>query len=428
MIEKLQNKGKLSLWQYAGFVALLVFPIAEAALKLPLSTKRSLNLTAFDLTIIIAFISLLAHWFKRKCLFERLKSNAFAFLPSLLFLAAAAITYFSIDNNKSSSIPLFVKLFIQYAEYLLIAPVVFLALFKTEPNKTLSCISIGFIFTVLSCIIDNQFCENETAFSIGGLLLNRNNYAAYFALIMPFLVLSFPSICKKSMLTILTVASVAVGIWYVQTAWAFASVLFCLIVFLIYSISKKHSYAVIASSIILISLFGAMYNRKNVLADSVQVYVKYTDPVTEEVSAEHTMRYYRWAANINMIRGNLLKGVGLGQYGKRLKEYYSGISIPEGRTDVVQNYNIKANEPFSFGAVFVLLAEVGIIGFSLFIAVLASACICLLNHSEESWIKTTVLLSLFSIIIISLFANPLTRGCGGAISLILVLGISKKDR
>ncbi|MHC4870539.1 MAG: O-antigen ligase family protein [Planctomycetota bacterium] len=422
MTETLEKSEKLSLWQYAGFVTLLVFPVAEAALKVPLSSKRSLNLTLFDVTLFISFILLVVDWIKSGDFSEKLKSSALSFLPSLLFLLITVFTYSSIDRTKSSSTPLFVKLFIQYAEYLFIAPVVFWALIKTELKTALSCVCIGFTVSVVSCFVDNQFCENESSFYVGGFLLNRNNFAAYFAMALPPVISCLFYNNRNTIITIISVITAAVGAWFVQAAWALTAVFFCLIISLVYSAAKKNIQAVIAVSVILISLIGAACQRKDILNDSVQVYVKYTDPETQEVSAEHTMRYYRWAANMNMIKANFFKGVGLGQYGKRLKEYYSGISIPEGRTDVASNYNVKASEPFSFGLVFILLSELGIFGFAVFLATLAVTCLTLFTSETQDWSKSAVLMSLIAVIIISLYANPLTRGCGGAFSLLISLG------
>ncbi len=417
-------------WQISATLALLVIPIADAILKIPLNEKRALNLTAFDITIFPAFFLLLWSWMTSGELRQKISDFGKKFSPSLIFLCIVIIG-FILNYGKIVSISLSIKSFIQYLEYLFIAPVVFSVLFATNHIRAWRTFTFGSLISMIICGLDYWFSKNETLFSVGGLLLNKNNFAVYFVLSLP--ILSIVLFNDKSKI-IKAVASITflLGIYLSFTAWAVVAISITLALFILKGINDHNYSMFLINSLFVLMLFFSVYRHRTPIFDSVQVYAKYIDSNTGETTVRHTMRYYRWAANMNMIKANLFLGVGVGQYGKHIKKYYYGINLPEGRTDIEKDFDIKTNEPFSFGLFFIILSEMGIIGSFAFVFVLINLVYSAFSTSNKGEVSVTLkmvlLLAVIANCFLILFANPLTRGCGGVISILIAFGFLVSEK
>jgi hypothetical protein len=415
-------------------VMFLVFSIPFAS-GLPLEkftgAKRPINITLFaSLLYLFSLLFVYTTW-RQKKIVSLISESAKIFLPSILLLlfiiASGAWTDFSIKNSR----PLFAKTIIQLAGYLILAPVIFKAVLLSEKwrGRALLSFSLSVAVAIFACVADYLFFEKASPVFYGGVLLNANVYAMFLCLGLPVLLATVVKKITENYSLPLCILITLMAIYPVQNGALLLAVIISSAI--IIGMAFKRYVALVF--IVICMFFSVNFGSFDRMLDSVQVYVNYTDPDTGEFSRKHTMRYYRWSANIEMLRNNPLKGVGAGQYQRHIKKYYSGISIPEGRTDKPGTFNIMTSEPMSFGWFFIILCELGIAGFALLMFMLLDlgrqAAMSFCNSGRE--LKTTtsniycwaVLSSLSALLIAGWFTTIFTRGCGGAFAFLLALGV-----
>ncbi|MBN1256399.1 MAG: O-antigen ligase family protein [Planctomycetes bacterium] len=418
-------------WGIAALIAVALIPLAFG-LQMPLTSKRALTLTPFEPVIWIVALWLLLAWFKAGDLPKRFKafSRSAYILPVLIVFAllSALGAKFSYDNAKS----LFAKSLLQWIEYLLLAVLVFHTLLSDPVwrKRAVTVFCLTGMLTVASVYIMAEYFGKIGHFQ-GGWLLNRNSYGSFLVLWGPVM-LAFPWLNQKHSRLKLLIGSLAVvaGLYFCTSGGPFLGVLLAALIMMM--VASKYDKAWSPGIIFLVIILPVFFfilkpaNNLNALIDSVQVYVPFKDPETGLTTREHTMRYYRWSANLEMIADNPFNGVGLGQYGKRVNEYYAGINLPAGQTDIPELYNVKANEPFSFSWFFLAASELGLVGAAVLLLLLANLAVSAVEKiTRNDWGGWVVLAALAGLGIAGWFTSPMVRGVGGALAFIIALALSR---
>lgn len=93
----------------------------------------------------------------------------------------------------------------------------------------------------------------------------------------------------------------------------------------------------------------------------------------------------RWQAVLLSAEENPLLGLGPGRFQDRIGGYYyHGISKPEGFTDDIEGYDIRADEPGTQSHWEVVLAETGILGTAAWIIILMGGMVTALRHGRPA--------------------------------------------
>ncbi|MHC4884158.1 MAG: O-antigen ligase family protein [Planctomycetota bacterium] len=417
------------LWRWLGGAVLLSAPLA-VALTIPLDAagKRNLNLTPFLPLTLLASVWLLGLWWRRGCLGRALYAYLQRSWPALLVVAASAVSLTQADFGIAQSKALAAKTLVQLLLYLVLAPLVLWAWLMGDPSgrarhRVLLTSGGVVLLSVLVQAIRIHVELSVSAFPLGGILLNRNTYALALGLLLPPILAGLggkpwsrvvaPVVGMVTALLLTTAGGPVLGALVGLALMAAGEA----------GVIRRAACAVllIASLVWLVGHPVAGLGRIPLL-DSVQVYVGHEDRETGAQGYEHTMRYYRWSANLEMMRECPWLGVGLGQYGKRVGEYYGPIAIPEGRSDAVADFNVKTHEPFTFGWFFVTAAETGAVGMlSLLVlmgSVVAGAVRGIRAHRAMGVAILAMAIGLF---VAGWFTNVWVRGTGGLFALMLAL-------
>ncbi|MBN2713927.1 MAG: O-antigen ligase family protein, partial [Planctomycetes bacterium] len=376
-------------WFMLAAVTVASLPVA-IALPFDFIAKRNLNLTAFEPLILMCTL-----WLLGAILFDRenranlsgiLLSLLKAVWPGALLVAVAAISISQIGSFKGEPGKLVLKTLVQHIEYLVVAPCIFaVALSRKEwRDKIMWAFTFGCIVSIIAVVrtpLDKVFSGEIHPHMVGGLLDNRNTFGIFMAVAVciitgwavPKIARGESSIVNGPPWLLLPGLILPFLVVYPMLAAGPLVALF-LGLGVVYSKSLRSAPVIILALAAWLCWLGNPEEREargKELARSIQVYRPYIDPQTGDERSAHTMRYFRWAANINMIRKNPLLGVGLGQYQKQINNYYGGIPRPKGITGVAENWDVTSNEPFSFSWFFQTFCETGFVGFAALVVFLS---------------------------------------------------------
>jgi hypothetical protein len=231
------------------------------------------------------------------------------------------------------------------------------------------------LFTVVVALVvvvalwQYRGAADEGAFGVKGTFGNRNVLGAFLAVSLPFvfgLALYEPRAWQRFAMML----TVAIGAMVTLSGGA----LLALAVALLF-VAAVHSWKALAG-VVVAAVLGltvvpqalVLPHHTDVVINSVAPYLRsnYLDLKASREGAPGYLvvatRYKRWHAALRMMEGSErwgLLGVGPGRYSQAVGGWYGDVSKPAGRTDVLANFNVKADEPDSFNMYLVTGAEAG---------------------------------------------------------------------
>lgn len=425
-------------WRWVAVVAFGAMPIA---VDIPVYTvgKRSIAVTPYDILIWLSVLLLAVSGTNR--LRRKLpafngwaKSVLWALWPGLLIIAAGLLSGLSGVTSKA----LFAKTVFQATEYLVVTPLVFLALLQEERwrDRAFWALTLGCMVCIVSISVYtplNQVAAGKIhPHVVGGLLGNRNTYGIFMAVALCLLAgwanpLSarrtgkFPRVWRLLPGVLLPF----LASYPVLAAGPLAAIVLGLTV----TYARAHKAGALYGVVLVVWLIWGADNvalrtyRGRTLAESVQVYRLHRSGEDGREQVRHTVRYYRWAANLNLIRDNPLLGVGWGQYQNGIKDYYSGIPRPPGTTGISALWDIESDEPFTFSWFWVTACETGLIGLAalgLFFAEMLARS-CRLLSSATAIRAPGVCGAVVALILAGLWTSPFVRGAGPLLGVLIAV-------
>ncbi len=430
-------------WLAVGTAASIpLVDVGSDAFALAFLEKRQLHVALFDPLVWGAAAMLaglvLVRRDVRACAAALAKEWLVCVWPALLLLLVSAISLTQIRAFDAKALKLVAKHAIQWTEYLVVAPLVFLPLLLRRPwrgrlfwglciTTTLAVVSVA-----LRTPLGKVFAGEIHPYRVGGLLGNRNTYGCFMAvglcllagwaheesrvqrndpgrvrwLLIPAALL--PLLAVYPCLAAGPLVGLLAGLTVTYVAGRRAGVLipFVLVGFLLLVDGGEHRA-----------------KRMRVLANSIQTFRPHKRPGELMKRSRPTMRALRWAANTNMIREHPLLGVGWGQYQRHVGEYYGDLPVPEGSTDRVELYDLETHEELSFSWFYVTAGESGLLGLSA-VFVLLAACMAraLGAHGAVRCLGAPgVLGAAVALLVVGLWTDPLTRGVGPLVGLLVAM-------
>lgn len=407
-------------------------PFVTPVYEFRISPKRAFGLTAFDVLLVVALVWLVINTLRQKAGGDLLREWLRTVWAGLLFLAVALGSLIPILSG-GGSLTLFAKSFMQHAEYLLLAPLVFLPLLRERRwrNRAFVILALVTLCTILHALTQLAWRPRESSawlpHFIGGGLLNRNTFGLFVALAVCVLIDWLGHLGKSSWLAAFFLAALA------GCAFTAGGLLVAYLAGLTFVLCRRWGAFGAVLVFILVGVFLAVATfdkparRINTLVDSVQVRRYFDNPEKGYLELRPTVRYLRWMANLNMIRQQPRLGVGLGQYQKNLATAYGSFNPPESRTDRPDLYDIGTNEPFSFGWYFLAAGELGLPGLAaVFILLGALAAQGFNKGAGETGESANVLGggvvgAVIVLLLAAFWTNPLVRGTGPLLGFLLAV-------
>ncbi|MFH0911228.1 MAG: hypothetical protein V1918_06980 [Planctomycetota bacterium] len=415
-------------WACVALAAVAMVPFA-AGLEVPVMAKRSFFLTPFDPLVWLAAGWLLLAWWRKGVLRARLWDHVLATGPALVLLGWAVFSALWADFSRPQSRLLYGKATIQWIEYLGLGVLVFRALLADEKWRrwAVEVLCLVGVSTVASVLYTSWLSPEGLPYAAKGWLLNRNTYGLFLVFWGPVL-LSHRTLPHRISLGTQGVAALILVLLGFLLCWAGGPFLGACVACTatLAGVAKRAAVPVFLA--LLMALLILSPRQLEILVDSVQVYVHWRDPETGAVTREHTMRYYRWSADLEMLVDHPWLGVGLEQYGRRIHEYYGGIRLPAGRTDQPAFYNVKTEEPLSFGWFFLVAGELGLVGAAILLWIFSDLARSAVERVREGAFGGHAVLGILGgLALAGWFANPMVRGVGGALAFALALAWSKRS-
>jgi len=438
-------------WAWLAVATAASIPLVDLGLerlKIPFLPKRPLNLTLFDPLVWIAaasLIAILAVSPERRQTLRQLGRRWLACIwPALLLFAVAIASLLHMPQLEGKTLGLAGKTLIQWTEYLLLLPLVLLPLLADPLWRRR--VFWGLCLTTIAAIasvawrspLHRVFAGEIHPYLVGGLLGNRNTYGIFMAMALCLL-----AAWAHGEMTA-TPAGVRRSPWHLAPAillpilavypWLAAGPLVGFLAGLAITCGAGRRAGVLivfvlVAVILCIDGGGDREKRLRELTRSLQTFRPQREPGAIMETPQPTMRAYRWSANLNLIAQNPLLGVGCGQYQRHINLYYGDLSYPSGRTDIIEYYDLKANEPFTFSWYFVTAGETGLLGFAALLAFLgAIAARALGSASQPPCLAAAgVLGAVVALLIAALWTSPMTRGAGPLLGWLLATSATGPD-
>jgi len=412
-------------WACLALATLAVVPVA-VGVRAPLTAKRSLHLAAFDPLVWVSAIWLVLAWWRQGRLVRRVSAFVRQAGPALALLLVAGASALGADFDRPQAKGLFVKGLIQWAEYLVVGVLVFQALLQ-DPRwrgRALGVFTLAGALTVGS-VLYTIFVRGEALpYGARGWLLNRNTYGMVLVLWAP-IALAYALRGNRGAASVPGMVGQVAVLLGLAACWAGGPFLGVCVAGAVVLAGLVGRGGALVFLVLVTGLLLANPTQLDRLADSVQVYVTWRDPETSETERVHTMRYYRWSANLEMVVSNPTLGVGLEQYGNRLGAHYGAIQVPEGRTDRPAYYDVQTHEPLSFGGFFILAGELGLVGVAALLWLAADLVRRAVRRARVAACEGYAILgAIAGLGFAGWFADPMTRGVGGAVAFLLALAWS----
>ncbi|MBF0275143.1 MAG: O-antigen ligase family protein [Nitrospinae bacterium] len=200
--------------------------------------------------------------------------------------------------------------------------------------------------------------------NIGGFIDNANTFATYISIIFP-LALSLFFINRNIVLRIFFGVSIlifALVLFYSQTRGAIAATLVSISIFLtVYCLFTKQIKLLLISALTIFAMILAL-----LASPQTALYKRITFQGDTALSAKNE-RLIQWLVAIEMFKENPLLGVGPGGYQYKYKDYEIKIKEKPGSPFYGLSFYVAKHAHNEY---LQLLAEIGLIGFLLFISLL----------------------------------------------------------
>ncbi|MCX7933899.1 MAG: hypothetical protein N3A66_01410 [Planctomycetota bacterium] len=410
--------------------AVVSLPLVEMGTGQPsfaLLPKRMLHLTLFDLLVWPAALWLLI-WRWQCCRGGRgaapwLRQWLVAVWPAWMLLAAGAISMCQIDRLSRPDLILAAKNACQWLEYLAIFPLLALALLETPVWRPRlyhglflgTAIAVGAAHSDFVALL--RAGEAGVPPLVGGYLGSRYPYTLFVAL----------AVCVLW-------EKVSLPAWRIWR-WFFAFAAFYpalaagplvggLAGLAFASLAQKPrsvlAFLALAAALAFLPPAEARSQRGRCLARSLQVYVPFRNPESGHIESTHTMRYYRWAAEINALAARPW-GAGWGKYQSAINERLGDLPVPKIQSREASAYDVLAHEPMSFSWFLQAGVELGLPGL---IAVLLFILEILARSGgwrKAAAISPGVAGAALALFFASIWTSPLVRGVGPLLGLLLAL-------
>jgi len=418
-------------WLITAAVASL--PLVDFGGAMPviaLSPKRAINLSIFDFLVWLAALWLLAwRWRNRRTAAPAnelwLRSWLAAVWPGIMLLAVGALSVAQINPWEGNALLLAAKNAWQWAEYLIISPLLAMPLLAAPIWRQRLCRALlfGTALSVLTAFIDFvalvRTGSNGIPHLVGGCLGNRYAYTMFVSLALCMLwdEISLPAwrIWRWPLAFVAFYPALAAGPLLAGLAGL--------------TLASMARQARTVAAILILGLLAALAFlppaearslRGIYLTRSVQVYVPFRHPGTGNIESVHTMRYYRWAAEINLIAARPL-GVGWGKYQRAVNDQMGDIPAPKVQSSDAAAYDVLAHEPMSFSWFLQSGVEMGLPG-------LAAVLVFILEILSRAggWRgrgsgSPAIAGAAVALLLAGLWTSPMVRGVGPLLGLLLAL-------
>ncbi len=423
---------------WLGVAAVAAIPLAWPW-GLPFLPKRDLNLTLFDFLVWAAVFA----WFGRLFLRPEARAAERGWLrrwagvvwPGALLWAVSAASLAAARPLDAKALLLAGKQALQWTEYLLLLPLVALPLVAEARWRRRVCwgLTAGLVVALATVAVRTPLAAvlsgKQLPFFVGGLWGNRHSMGAALAVALCLLVdwglakAARPSAEPPADLPWAVLPAVLLPIlaFYplLSAGPAFGALLGLAVVCLR---RLPRGGGLLFFFMLFVLAGGAGREKGKLLMESIQSY----RPVREAsglTASRPTMRFMRWAAELNLIYRHPWLGVGWGQYQRRLGDYYGDIPYPEGTTDKPELYDLEANEPFTFSWFLVTAGESGLIGLGALFLLLGELAVRAVGRPGRGpcLLAGGVLGAVLALLVAGIFTHPLTRGVGPLVGLLLAV-------
>jgi len=442
-----------------ALAAVLLHP-TQASFDLLAATERAhLNLCLVDLVIWAAFALWALQRIRRKD-FIRLPIPVAAVLGAV-WLALSLIpqlkgaTAGQIQVSRAGLIKV-----VQFAEYFIAGYIIFVETFRKEKRRrqALALLSLAVVSAVALAWVQYLSAAVGVTDVRGTWFDNRNTFGMFLALALPLLfgVAAFGRSCVLyAGMLILAAAALCVCL----SGGAFLAL--CLGLLVVAFLRGRFTFVVAALALLLLITFALPHLRRpnsDVLLDSVMLYresdphrifhddierirrnmgekqsrlartIAEKRPVSRsELFSEQDyawrwrQRYAEWQAALNMIRLSPIFGVGAGSYQANVNRFYD-----------MPKYPVNLLEPDTLNGYLVWGASAGIpfllILLAMFLTAARSAgrCFRISSDGDERGLAAGIMGSLVALAAMGVFSNPLVRGVGVSVALILALAATMR--
>jgi len=389
------------------------------------SRLPDLNVTPADIILLVLLVTWLIQHVQEGTIF------GIRTAPPAVFLLLAAVLL-SFINTKY--IKLSAKEFIQHAEYILVAFIIFRNTLddRATLKRLVYCFG-GVVCLALLAGLYQYAAPSFTAYRVGGFFENRNQLSVYLALTVPFLVgvaLYEKQPWARYALLVTTAGALVVTL----SGFAFLALLAGLLVVFGF---RKPAYAFLLLAAVAVLLAGGrgILPRDNarILRRSIDVFPRQAgeeDPMFELTGDGQSSnkqsknffivspRYRRWEANCNIIAAFPVFGAGAGNHNKRIASYYGMITKPSG-LETEKHFGRTFDEHDTFSRYMVAAVETGVVGVMalifLFMTFFRKAALSYV-HAGDGFVKGLglgALGSMAALLVLCFFHDPFIRGIFG---------------
>lgn len=352
------------------------------SLRLPLMGKVGLPICPADLLLAAAFATAIY-------LAARGSLKLRAFIPPwapLALLAVMALAWFASGTAAAG-----VKEMLQIIEMLVIGLVLLRAALAPDGNsrglaegaeELLSGALVAAAGAAVAVGLYQRYTAPDCQFKWAGLLDNRNYLGGFMALVLPFLAGEYvlPAVQRPLPLRIIAAATMLAGMLLVPNIIVLAAIIAGVIIALDAGEPSGAAAgwlkkAVLAAMLLVVPVLAARPH----LAGGFALYRQ------EGATYKPSARTRRWQAVLTAASRRPLLGFGPGCFQEQIGSYYRlGFAKPEGATDDIAGYDLRADEPGSQGLWEVALAETGIFGVAAWLLLIGAGVVAAFRHGRPA--------------------------------------------
>ncbi len=363
-------------------------------------------------------------------------------MPALAFLAVGLLGFFSLGNFLHALGPtapsrhdrlFWAKEFLKMSEIFLAVPLAFLnAGLDSVGARRVAGVFFASCSAIIAYAVFQHFLPPEIVsdFRLGSLFGDRNAYGAFLAVAIPALA-AFAIEDYVPAAAGAAAAAAAVGLATVTSGGAMIGVAAGFLAAAALGRQPRGAYALGVFVLALFLLVPAM-PRGN--PDKMWAGIRPFKPASggEESAAMPSARVRGAMAALNLLRERPIRGVGLGNYQRRITPFYEQAAYPKpmGRTDDEAGYDTTSDEPGSQSMWLVVACETGLPGLVLLAAALAWWAASGLRAYAASGAgdpaaRALALAAAAAVVgaaAAGLLGNPLVRGTGVSLAMLASLG------
>ena len=362
-------------------------------------------------------------------------------LPAIVFLAVGLLGFFSLGNFLPALGPMeagrqekmfWAKEIFKMSEIFLAVPAAFLnAGMDTARARRMAIV----FFASSSAIILHALVQHlmpvsaVSDFRLGSLFGDRNAYGVFLAVAVPAMA-AFALEERRGWIAAAAATAAAIGLLTLTSGAAAIGLTAGFLAAAAMSGDPRGSRA-LAVFLLAAFLFVPLMPRNNPALMWTSLRPFKAAPGRGEEESKPSARLRGAMAALNMLKERPVRGVGLGNYQKRITPFYDNDAYPKpgGRTDAEAAFDTDSDEPGSQSMLLVIACETGLPGLVLLLAALAWwAAAGARAHSAASdpSVRALALAATAASVgamAAGLLGNPLVRGTGVSLALLASLGM-----